>query len=132
MMRMPIFAVTLAIAGMAHAGHDDAFIDRKDAATVDGRTIFTHLCQACHMADGKGATGAGAYPALAGNPKLLAPLYPAAMVMNGRGAMPGFGQMFSDEQIASVVNYVRTHLGNHYPDTLSAADVKALRPPEKP
>ena len=33
----------------------------------------------------------------------------------------------SDEQVADVVNYVRTHFGNSYPDAVSAADVAAAR-----
>ena len=38
-----------------------------------------------------------------------------------------FGSMMSDEQIAAVVNYIRTNLGNQYADAVSAADVKAIR-----
>ena len=29
--------------------------------------------------------------------------------------MPPLGQMMSDQQVADVVNYVRTHFGNSYP-----------------
>jgi mono/diheme cytochrome c family protein len=32
-----------------------------------------------------------------------------------------------DQQIADVVNYVRTHFGNKYRDKVKPADVKALR-----
>jgi mono/diheme cytochrome c family protein len=53
--------------------------------------------------------------------------YPAALVINGQGAMPPFGRLLSDEQVVAVVNYVRTHFGNKYDDPLTAADVKALR-----
>ena len=42
--------------------------------------------------------------------------------------MPQFGGQMDDEQIAAVVNYVRTHFGNNYQDALTAADVKATRP----
>ncbi len=41
--------------------------------------------------------------------------------------MPPFGPMMNDEQVAAVVNYVRTHLGNDYKDAVSAADVKSAR-----
>ena len=37
--------------------------------------------------------------------------------------------MMSDEQAADVVNYVRSHFGNDYRDTVSAAAVQAARPP---
>ena len=33
----------------------------------------------------------------------------------------------SDEQVAAVVNYVRTHFGNNYQDVVTAADAKAAR-----
>jgi mono/diheme cytochrome c family protein len=106
----------------------EVFIDRSNVSRADGETIFTHVCQACHMPDGRGAHGAGSYPALARNPKLASAAYPAAMILSGRGDMPEFGPSFSDEQIAAVVNYVRTHFGNDYHDPISAADVKAMRP----
>jgi mono/diheme cytochrome c family protein len=35
--------------------------------------------------------------------------------------------MLSDEQVAAVVSYVRTHFGNTYKDKVSVDDVKALR-----
>jgi mono/diheme cytochrome c family protein len=38
-----------------------------------------------------------------------------------------FGPMMDDAQIAAVVNYIRTNLGNDYRDVVSAADVKAIR-----
>jgi mono/diheme cytochrome c family protein len=115
------------MAGMAYADQP-AFIPHKDAAHVTGEQLFTHICQGCHMPDAKGAQGAGRYPALASNPKLASAAYPAVMVIQGRGAMPPFGRQLTDQQIADVVNYVRTHFGNAYPDSLKAADVAAFRP----
>ena len=35
--------------------------------------------------------------------------------------------MMTDDQVAAVVNYVRTHFGNDYRDAVTAADVKAVR-----
>jgi mono/diheme cytochrome c family protein len=35
--------------------------------------------------------------------------------------------MMSDDQVAAVVNYVRTHFGNDYPDAVTAENVKAVR-----
>jgi mono/diheme cytochrome c family protein len=96
---------------------------------ADGKTIYEHVCQSCHMADAKGGKLSPAtYPALAGNAKLAVKAYPAIMVVNGLGAMPAFGSMLTDEQIASLVNYLRTHFGNSFADSLSAGEVKTLRP----
>jgi mono/diheme cytochrome c family protein len=127
-----LFAMLVACLSMGiHAqGDDQDFLDRDAQKNATGEQIFTHICQGCHMAQAQGAHGAGTYPALAGNPKLVSAAYPMAMVLNGRGGMPPFGRLFSDEQVAGVVNYLRSHFGNHYNDTISAADVKAMRPQE--
>ncbi|MEB0205162.1 cytochrome c [Pseudomonas sp. CCC3.1] len=95
-----------------------------DEAT--GEALFNQVCQGCHMADGQGSHGAGAYPALAANPKLGAKVYPVYMVSSGQGGMPGFQKYMDDQQIASVVNYVRTHFGNQYADTVTVEDVKTV------
>lgn len=79
------------------------------------------------MPDAKGATGAGFYPALAGNKRLKAGSYPVYVLMNGMNGMPPLGQDMTDEQVADVVNYVRTHFGNQYRDAVRPADVSALR-----
>jgi mono/diheme cytochrome c family protein len=94
-----------------------------------GEETFTHVCQGCHMPDGKGAVGAAiyGYPALAGDAKLAAGLYPALVIVNGQKAMPAFAEL-SDAQVADVVNYVRTHFGNHFDDAVTADQVKAVRP----
>jgi len=132
-MRRLAVVVALLATGALHAQSNDAdFIARKDIPHATGAQIFTHICQGCHMPDGKGAVGAGHYPALAGNPKLASSAYPVVMVVNGRGAMPAFGDGLSDAQIAEVVNYVRTHFGNAYTDTLKPEDVAPFHPAKPP
>ena len=92
-----------------------------------GEALYKGICQGCHMPDAKGAVGAGAYPALAGNRKLGAKAYPMLVVIRGQKAMPEFGSSFTDAQVAEVVNYVRTHFGNSYKDAATPEDVKAMR-----
>jgi mono/diheme cytochrome c family protein len=105
-----------------------SFSDRRPVFTQKGgENLYQAVCQGCHMAQGQGAKGAGFYPALTSNPKLAASAYPVAVVINGLHGMPGFGQRLTDEQVADVVNYVRTHFKNSYPDAVSATDVKAFR-----
>jgi mono/diheme cytochrome c family protein len=41
--------------------------------------------------------------------------------------MPGFADNLSDQQITDVVNYVRTHFGNHFGGTITPAEVQAER-----
>ena len=96
-------------------------------AMQGGEAVYSGVCQGCHMADAKGASGAGAYPALAKNSRLESAGYVLTMVMNGHKGMPPFRGHFTNTQIADVVNYVRTHFGNRYRDKISEADVQALR-----
>jgi mono/diheme cytochrome c family protein len=120
---------------------DAAVLSRAALAQADGAQIYRHICQGCHMPDAHGATGAGAYPALAGDAKLASANFAAATVLFGRRDMPAFGPRpglqgfealmhvdLSDAQIAAVINYVRSHFGNRFADELSAADVAALHP----
>lgn len=107
-------------------------------AAADGEAVYRGICQGCHMPDARGAQGAGTYPALAGNPRLVSPQYMAAVILHGRRDMPSFkpatededrfvlGVGLSDAQIADVINYIRSHFGNHYTDRISADDVAAM------
>lgn len=92
-----------------------------------GEALYGAICQGCHMPQGEGAVGAGAYPALAGNARLAAPAYPVLLVLNGRKAMPAFGADLDDAQIAAVARFVRTRFANRPDGALTAADVAALR-----
>lgn len=96
-----------------------------------GEEIYHQVCQACHMADAKGGTGAATIPALAGNPRLAAAAYPVMLITHGRGAMPSFTDMLSPAEIAEVATYVRTHFGNSYPEPVTVEEVKALMGPKK-
>ncbi len=88
----------------------------------DGESLYRNVCSACHMMDGKGASGAGVFPSLANDKRLEAAGYPLYVVTNGLHGMPPLGMFMSDEQVAAVVNYVRTHFGNDYQDAVTAAD----------
>jgi mono/diheme cytochrome c family protein len=110
----------------AQAG-DGSFSNPARFMPRDGEVLYRTSCQACHMPAGVGAAGAGIYPALAKNVKLRSARYPVFLVVNGQKGMPGFGDQMDDEQLAAVVNYVRTHFGNDYKDPVSAADIKAVR-----
>ena len=85
----------------------------------DGAALFQAICQGCHMPNARGASGAGAYPALAHNDRLAAAAYPVITVLKGRKGMPSFATYLSDAQVAAVVNYVRTHFDNAYRDVVS-------------
>ena len=92
-----------------------------------GAALYHAICQGCHMPNAKGACGAGCYPALARNPALAAPGFAVRTVVNGLEGMPAFGRMLTARQIADVLNYIRTHFGNHYSSTITPAQVNAAQ-----
>ncbi len=125
-----VFAIWLPTSGQAADNGRDAvpgISQGQGFDEQDGASLYRAICQGCHMPDGRGAQGAGMYPALAGNTKLAAGLYPVITVLNGRKGMPAFKDMLNDAQVAAVTNYVRTHLGNSYTDAVTSAAVHALR-----
>jgi mono/diheme cytochrome c family protein len=101
--------------------------DTSNFSEETGAALYASVCQACHMSEGQGAVGAGKYPALAKNENLESGGYPVSVVVQGLKGMPPVGQMMSDEQVAAVVNYVRTHFGNDYKDPVTAQDVADVR-----
>jgi mono/diheme cytochrome c family protein len=133
----PYMALGVALALSASAASAD------DAPTGDvGEHVYTTICQGCHMPNAQGAVGAGFYPKLAGDPALVSWQYVAVTVLNGRHGMPSFGSTqsvtvhdsrmdayLSDEEIAAVVNYVRTHFGNKYKDKATVKGVSELPHP---
>ena len=129
------FAVAAAVIGVSSAAVADGAQDMGAGAMnrggpfsfQGGPAIFSNVCQGCHMPQAQGAVGAGMYPALAKDAKLEVAGYPVAVVTHGQKAMPAFGALLNDQQIADVVNYVRTSFGNKFKDKVSAADVKAQR-----
>src|SRR5260221_9863729 len=108
----------------ALAQPDERFGNPLRFMPQSGEALYADICQGCHMPEGVGAVGAGAYPALARNPKLASAGYPLTLVVNGRNGMPAFGALLTDQQVAAVVNYVRTHFGNQFADDVTAADAK--------
>ena len=96
----------------------------KPAVPDPGAIVYQEVCQACHMANAKGAEGAGKITGLANNSNLESADYPITVVTGGKGGMPWFRGQLTDQQIADGINYVRSHFGNRYRDKITAADVE--------
>ena len=89
--------------------------DRPRLATEDGKQIFETICARCHGNDGKGEATARLR---LGVPDMSTPEWQgahadaaiAAQIRDGskNKKMPGFGDYFTDEQIAAIVAHVRT------------------------
>jgi mono/diheme cytochrome c family protein len=100
---------------------------RPTVEARDGEGVYRAVCQGCHMPEGQGAQAAGAYPALANNPKLEQAGYPLTLILRGQRAMPAVGAFLTDEQVAAVTGYIRTHWGNDFRDVVRPEDVRAMR-----
>ena len=144
-----VLAAGALVCGSVPAHADEASRGPAPAGieSLDSAAIYQHVCRGCHMPNGEGAQGAGQYPALVGNPALVSWQYAALRILNGRGAMPAFGEKavglaalpglpfyrphLTDAQVADMVNYIRSHFGNHYKDKARASEVAKLPHPPK-
>jgi len=125
MTKLLLLTTLLALAGAAAQAQD---FPSGHFPEPTGEALYKGVCQGCHMPDAKGAVGAGAYPALAGDRRLASAAYPAMVIVRGQKAMPSFGEGLSDAQVADVVNYIRSNFGNHFTDKITPDQVKAMRP----
>ena len=111
---------------------------RPDEATMKiGAKIYADECSGCHTADGKGA--AGLFPALERS-SVVQQADPASLlhiVLRGArtvatdraptgAAMPEFGWLLKDDEVAAVVTYIRNAWGNAAP-AVNAAEVSTAR-----
>jgi mono/diheme cytochrome c family protein len=103
----------------------------------DGKQIFSRTCAACHQASGEGIEGK--YPPLAGSEwvtgddaklvriVLLGLTGPVDVAGESySGAMPGWGGVLKDPELAAVMSYVRGAWGNKAAPVTSA-QVAAVR-----
>ncbi len=93
----------------------------------DGVSLYAKVCAACHQADGGGAIGAGAYPALKGDERLASTDYLLEVLLAGQHAMPALGRGMTDAQLADIVNYVRSTFAATNDDPATPARAAAAR-----
>jgi len=105
-------------------------LSRDEQARYEaGSEIYKNICQACHQPDGHGRERMAAD--LIGSELALAPAeVTARILLNGKegtiGLMPPFGAGMTDEQVASVLTYIRREWGQ--PGTaVDPATIKAVR-----
>lgn len=76
-----------------------------------GEEVYEAACIGCHKDEGRGVEGM--FPSLRQNALIQGPPEPLLLiVLEGRAAMPGFGERLSDKQIAAVLTYLRSEWGN--------------------
>jgi mono/diheme cytochrome c family protein/glucose/arabinose dehydrogenase len=94
-----------------------------------GREIYRNICQACHQPDGRGL--ARVAPPLIDSVLALAPAeITARILLNGKqgpvGLMPPIGATLTNDQIASVLTYVRREWGQAG-DPVDSSTVEGVR-----
>lgn len=98
-------------------------VSPRDPAMVAGKAIYTEECAACHTASGAGQPGL--FPALRQSPQVQAdnPATLLHVVLGGSNtaatlaaptasAMPAFGRLLTDADVAHVLTYIRNTWGN--------------------
>jgi len=110
----------------------------KGDESKPGASLYVDSCAACHKTSGSGYQRF--FPELRGNPVVQAedPTSLIHIVLAGstlpgvKGApsgitMPAFGWRLDDQQVADVVNFIRTSWGNTAKTQVSASDVAKVR-----
>ena len=126
---------------LVHRKSDPATVKPEDSSPLSdelkaGEVVYQRFCCACHQSKGKGIQGM--YPPLAGNTVLRGPDESLVRILlmgkSGQievnsvtyaGMMPPQSYL-SDEQVANVLNYIRTGICN-IPSTITADEVSSTR-----
>ena len=105
-----VFCISMFACGGDEKGDDTATRSKKIAAlmgnSASGQTVYDAHCKVCHKADGKGDASAG-YPALQAPAAANSVEQMAPKIIDGNGAMPGFGGMLTNQQIADTIAYLK-------------------------
>jgi mono/diheme cytochrome c family protein len=110
-----------------------------DKTLAMGRDVFNKTCSVCHQPNGLGKEGQ--FPPLVGSEWVLAssadrivhiPLYGLSGSITVKGVqwnfvMPPLGDNLTDQQIAAVLTFVRTKLGDNKASPVKPELVKAAR-----
>ena len=107
----------------------------KDELVSAGKGVYEKNCAVCHQVTGAGLPPA--FPALTGSKIANGPIFGADgkylkdshldRVLNGKGVMPSWKAVLTDNEIAEVITYERNGLGNNVGDLLQPSQVKAAR-----
>lgn len=104
----------------------------EESLGLDGLQLYSETCAACHQPTGGGIPGA--FPSLAGSkivndpdPNILIQIILSGYDARAEfGAMPGFADLLTDEEIAAIANHERSSWGNKAP-AISSEQVSEIR-----
>jgi cytochrome c oxidase subunit 2 len=110
--RVTAVGVWLVLAAFAFAscGGDDEAATPTDPVLAQGQQVYRANCASCHGVGG----GGGLAPKIGDG--IVASRYPdiadqEAVIVNGLGTMPGFGERLSADEVTAVARYEREFLG---------------------
>jgi cytochrome c oxidase subunit 2 len=115
-------------AGMAMQSENNNRLWTREELMTQGEDVYTSQCATCHQPNGQGL--APAFPALAGNAVSTGPLEAhISLVLNGRNgtAMPAWGEMLSEADIAAALTYTRNAFGNNTGDIVQPATIARIK-----
>ena len=106
---------------MTAGGEDPAKVYTLEEQKARGEKVYAANCAACHQTNGKGA---GAFPALDGDKVVNGPKAAQFYILlNGKNAMPKWGGVLSDADIAAVITYTRNAWGNHTGEVIQTQEI---------
>jgi mono/diheme cytochrome c family protein len=132
-----LHAIAVYLKDQPAGGGGEAASAPDPALMKSGGQIFADECAACHRQNAGGVPGM--FPTIAGSPAVQS-VDPASLlrvVLRGARsaatdkaptgpAMPAFGWLLSDQEVAAVLTYIRNSWGNNAP-AVSAGDVAKAR-----
>jgi mono/diheme cytochrome c family protein len=82
---------------------DEVIVEEEEpVAAIDAAAIYAARCARCHSADRSGNNG----PALLPDRLTKDPAAYEAILVNGSGPMPSFGNRLSAEEITALVDFI--------------------------
>ncbi len=102
-------AAVLGLSGCAGTEAPDVPADAggaPDAELAAGRDVWVASCSRCHGGDGSGGAGPNVQGPW-GEDRSPDATEMTRIVVEGRGAMPGFGSSLDDSEVEAVVRYMR-------------------------
>jgi len=106
---------------MSAGGEDPTKVYTLEEQKARGEKVYAANCAACHQLNGKGV---GAFPALDGDKVVNGPKAAQFYILlNGKNAMPKWGGVLSDADIAAVITYTRNAWGNHTGEVIQTQEI---------
>ncbi|MGE3320095.1 MAG: cytochrome c oxidase subunit II [Candidatus Berkiella sp.] len=100
----------------------------KEELMAHGENEYNGICAMCHKASGEGMPPT--FPSLVGSKIVTEKEHiteQIRQIIQGKNAMPPFGTMKSDYDIAAIVTYERNSWGNNTGDVVQPSDVAKVR-----